>query len=52
MERIFAVIRSRGDGWNSSLPLEQQEDWRPHAAFMNADLIRDTPPGGYWGFFV
>lgn len=40
MERIFAVIRSRGDGWNPSLPLEQQQDWQPHAAFMNA-LKRD-----------
>jgi YCII-related domain len=36
MERIFAVIRSRGTGWNHSRPMEGQEDWPSHAAFMNA----------------
>jgi uncharacterized protein YciI len=36
MKRLFAVIRSRGAAWNDSLPLEEQEDWRPHADFMNA----------------
>ena len=36
MKRLFAVIRSRGAAWNDSLPLEGQEDWRPHADFMNA----------------
>lgn len=35
MERLFAVIRSKGRGWNHSLALEQQEDWPAHAAFMN-----------------
>jgi uncharacterized protein YciI len=36
VKRLFAVIRSRGAAWNDSLPLEEQEDWRPHADFMNA----------------
>jgi hypothetical protein len=36
MERVFAVIRTRGAGWNQSRPLEEQEDWKGHAAFMNA----------------
>src|ERR1022692_2447433 len=36
VKRLFAVIRSRGAAWNDSLPLEQQEDWWPHADFMNA----------------
>lgn len=36
MERLFAVTRSRGVGWNNSRPMEDQEDWQSHAAFMNA----------------
>ncbi len=36
MERLFAVIRSRGVGWNNSRPMEEQEDWQSHAAFMDA----------------
>jgi uncharacterized protein YciI len=32
---IFVVKRMRGSGWNDSLPLEQQEDWPAHAAFMD-----------------
>ncbi len=36
MERLFAVIRSRGAGWNNSRPMEEQEDWQSHAAFMDA----------------
>jgi uncharacterized protein YciI len=34
--RLFAVIRTRGPRWNESQPLEGQEDWRPHADYMNA----------------
>jgi len=34
-DRIFAVIRTRGPCWNDAKPLEGQEDWRPHADFMN-----------------
>ncbi len=36
MEGLFAVLRSRGVGWNSSRPMEEQEDWQSHAAFMDA----------------
>lgn len=36
MKHLFAVIRSRGAAWNDSSPLEGQEDWQPHADFMNA----------------
>ena len=39
-DKIFAVIRSRGPRWNESQPLEGQEDWRPHADYMNA-LVAD-----------
>ena len=38
--QLFAVIRSRGPRWNDSQPLEGQEDWRPHADYMNA-LVAD-----------
>ena len=34
--KLFAVIRTRGAGWNDSQPLEGQQDWRLHADFMNA----------------
>jgi uncharacterized protein YciI len=33
---IFAVIRTRGPRWNDARPMEEQEDWRAHADFMNA----------------
>ena len=36
MPQLFAVTRSFGPAWNPSLPLEQQQDWRVHADFMNA----------------
>ena len=36
MARLFAVTRSRGDGWKHALPLEAQDDWKGHAAFMDA----------------
>lgn len=32
----YAVIRERGENWNSSLPMRQQEQWDAHAAFMDA----------------
>ena len=38
--RLFAVIRTRGPDWQSSLDLEQQPGWREHAVFMNG-LLRD-----------
>jgi hypothetical protein len=36
MKPLFAVIRSRGRAWQDSRPLEGQQDWDAHAAFMNA----------------
>ena len=33
---LFAVIRRRGAGWKTALPLERQDDWDGHAAFMDA----------------
>lgn len=35
-KKVFAVMRARGPRWNDSLPMEGQEEWRPHADFMNA----------------
>ena len=34
--RLFAVTRSHGPAWKSSQPLEGQERWLEHAAFMDA----------------
>jgi hypothetical protein len=36
MQRVFAVLRSRGPTWDDSRPLEAQADWDAHAAFMDA----------------
>jgi uncharacterized protein YciI len=36
MERVFAVVRSRGPAWDDSKPLEGQAEWPAHAAFMDA----------------
>ena len=36
MERVFAVLRSRGQAWDDSKPLEGQVDWSAHAAFMDS----------------
>ena len=35
MKRLFAVVRSRGPGWDPSRPLEGQREWQAHAVFMN-----------------
>src|SRR5437868_5248739 len=40
MRQLFAVIRSRGPAWQNGRPLEQQEKWTEHAAFMDA-LVDD-----------
>ena len=37
---LYAVIRSRGSTWQSSLGLEEQPGWDAHAAFMDA-LVSD-----------
>lgn len=36
MKKLFAVTRVLGPAWNHQLPLDQQQDWRAHADFMNA----------------
>jgi uncharacterized protein YciI len=37
---LFAVVRTRGPRFNDAQPLEDQEDWRAHADYMNA-LVSD-----------
>jgi uncharacterized protein YciI len=34
--KLFAVIRTRGNAWQPSTPLEDQPNWNAHASFMNA----------------
>ena len=34
--KLFAVILTHGAGWRRSVPLEGQDDWTAHAAFMDA----------------
>ena len=36
MKDLFAVTRTRGPNWKPARALEEQQDWIPHAAFMNA----------------
>ena len=33
--KLFVVIRTLGEAWQPTLPLEGQQDWDAHAAFMN-----------------
>jgi uncharacterized protein YciI len=35
-QRLFLVTRTRGARWDDARPMEEQEDWRGHADFMNA----------------
>jgi lactoylglutathione lyase len=35
MQRLFALIQSRGPAWNHSAPIEAQPEWTAHAAFMD-----------------
>ena len=35
MKRLYAVHLTHGEPWQSSLPLESQEAWDGHAAFMD-----------------
>jgi uncharacterized protein YciI len=37
---IFAVILENGPGFDPSRPRRQQQDWDPHAAFMDS-LVED-----------
>jgi len=36
VRQLFAVIRSRGEAWQDSLRLEDQQSWDRHAEFMDA----------------
>jgi uncharacterized protein YciI len=36
MKRLFAAIRERGPAWDNSFPIEAQQGWHSHAAFMDA----------------
>jgi uncharacterized protein YciI len=36
MARLFAVTNTHGWRWDATRPLEEQEDWPAHAAFMDA----------------
>ena len=38
--RYFVVVRERGDKWDPSLPMPEQELWEAHAEFMNG-LVDD-----------
>jgi len=33
---IFAVLRSRGPAWDDARALDEQQEWRAHADFMDA----------------
>jgi hypothetical protein len=39
-KKIFAVIDTRGPRWNDDRPMEEQEEWRAHADYMNG-LVAD-----------
>ena len=32
----YAVLRERGENWDARLPMRRQEQWKEHAAFMDA----------------
>jgi uncharacterized protein YciI len=36
MQQLFVVIRRYGPRYERDLPLEEQQDWEAHQAFMNA----------------
>lgn len=35
MATFFVVVRRTGPQWDPARPLEEQSDWRAHAAFMD-----------------
>jgi uncharacterized protein YciI len=39
-EQLFAVIRTRGPRWDAGRRMEDQDEWRAHATFMNG-LAKD-----------
>jgi uncharacterized protein YciI len=32
---MFAVVRERGGPWDWARPMEEQDEWREHARYMN-----------------
>jgi hypothetical protein len=40
MQNLFALVHSRGPGWNHAVPMEEQPDWNAHAKFMD-QLVDD-----------
>jgi uncharacterized protein YciI len=32
----YAILLERGENWDASLPMRQQEQWEEHTAFMDA----------------
>ena len=36
MQNLFAVMRRYGPPYSPGRPLEEQQDWEAHRAFMNA----------------
>ncbi|HEU5180530.1 MAG TPA: YciI family protein [Candidatus Polarisedimenticolia bacterium] len=36
MKRWYVVLRTRGARFNEAVPLEEQIEWKEHAAFMDA----------------
>jgi uncharacterized protein YciI len=35
MQNLFALVHSRGPGWNDAVSIEEQPDWNAHAKFMD-----------------
>ena len=50
MRRLFAVMRRYGPPYDPGRPLEEQQDWEAHRAFMNAleadGLVRRATKSG------
>jgi hypothetical protein len=40
MRKVFAVMRARGPRWKAGVVMDEQEDWREHAALMD-DLVEE-----------
>jgi hypothetical protein len=40
MRKVFAVMRARGPRWKAGVAMDEQEDWREHAALMD-DLVEE-----------
>ena len=35
MNKLYAAMRTRGPRWKESVIMDEQEDWKEHAAFMD-----------------